>query len=252
MQNFHFHYSQTTNKLLYVKSTVEQIRERFDNDVERFSNLETGQAATMDAPLSLQLVVQAAAALRPDGKSVLDVGCGAGNYTLQLLQRVPNLDCTLVDLSCPMLRRAKERVGAVTSGTVTAVQADVRELELGGEKYDYILAAAVLHHLRTDEEWEATFAKFFRALKPGGSVWIVDLVYHSTVAVQEMMWARYGDYLVGLKDEKYRDHVYAYIEQEDTPKPLVYQLELLRKVGFNEVEVLNMSTCFAAFGGVKS
>jgi tRNA (cmo5U34)-methyltransferase len=32
------------------KSTVEQIRERFDGDVERFSNLETGQSATIDAP----------------------------------------------------------------------------------------------------------------------------------------------------------------------------------------------------------
>lgn len=28
-----------------MKSTVEQIRERFDHDVERFSNLETGQSA---------------------------------------------------------------------------------------------------------------------------------------------------------------------------------------------------------------
>jgi hypothetical protein len=28
-----------------MKSTVEQIRQRFDKDVERFSNLETGQSA---------------------------------------------------------------------------------------------------------------------------------------------------------------------------------------------------------------
>ena len=29
------------------KSSVEQIRHRFDNDVERFSNLQTGQVATI-------------------------------------------------------------------------------------------------------------------------------------------------------------------------------------------------------------
>ena len=34
------------------KSTVDEIRERFDNDVERFSNLATGQSATIDAPLA--------------------------------------------------------------------------------------------------------------------------------------------------------------------------------------------------------
>jgi hypothetical protein len=43
------------------KSTVDQIRERFDGDVERFSNLETGQSATIDAPLSLSLIAEAVA-----------------------------------------------------------------------------------------------------------------------------------------------------------------------------------------------
>jgi len=35
------------------KSTVEEIQKRFDGEVERFSCLETGQSATIDAPLSL-------------------------------------------------------------------------------------------------------------------------------------------------------------------------------------------------------
>ena len=42
------------------KSTVDQIRERFDGELERFSNLETGQSATIDAPLSLALIAEAA------------------------------------------------------------------------------------------------------------------------------------------------------------------------------------------------
>ncbi len=85
-----------------IKSTVAQIRERFDNDVERFSNLETGQSATIDAPLVLELITQAAAPT-PAARSVLDIGCGAGNYTLKMLHALPGLDCTLIDLSRPML-----------------------------------------------------------------------------------------------------------------------------------------------------
>ena len=65
------------------KSTVEEIRQRFDGDVERFSNLETGQSATVDAPLALSLVTEAAAATTPHAQDLLDVGCGAGNYTLR-------------------------------------------------------------------------------------------------------------------------------------------------------------------------
>ena len=88
------------------KSTVEEIRQRFDADVDRFSNLETGQSATVDAPLAMSLIAEVAAAVTPKATSVLDVGCGAGNYTLKLLERLPNLNVTLIDLSRPMLDRA--------------------------------------------------------------------------------------------------------------------------------------------------
>ena len=121
----------------------------------------------------------------------------------------------------------------------------------GESRFDLITAAAVLHHLRSDDEWEAVFAGFFRALRPGGSLWIFDLVEHTIPAVQAIMWHRYGQYLTELRDEAYRDHVFAYVEREDTPRPLVYQLDLLRRVGFTDVDVLHKNGCFAAFGAVK-
>jgi tRNA (cmo5U34)-methyltransferase len=34
-------------------ATIQEIRERFDKDTERFSNLETGQVATVDAPITM-------------------------------------------------------------------------------------------------------------------------------------------------------------------------------------------------------
>ena len=41
---------------LEKKSTIKEIRERFDDDVERFSNLETGQQAIIDASLMMDLL----------------------------------------------------------------------------------------------------------------------------------------------------------------------------------------------------
>ena len=114
-----------------------------------------------------------------------------------------------------------------------------------------ILAGAVLHHLRTDEEWQSVFTKLYEALVPGGSMWIFDLVTSPTVAIEEMFQRHYGRYLCDLKDPEYRDQVFAYIEKEDTPRPLAYQLDLLRQVGFNEVEILHKNGPFAAFGGLK-
>src|SRR6476620_1307101 len=101
---------------LREKSTVDQIRTRFDADVERFSKLETGQQAAMDAPVILDVVARSAAChVQANGK-LLDIGCGAGNFTLRVLNLVSPLDCILVDLSGPMLDRARVRVTAAHAG----------------------------------------------------------------------------------------------------------------------------------------
>jgi tRNA (cmo5U34)-methyltransferase len=243
------------------KSTVDEIRARFDADVERFSNLETGQSATIDAPLAMELVTQAAAAVwrAPDvergaasaAPAVLDVGCGAGNYSLKVLEKLPTAAITLVDLSRPMLERATDRLRAAGCKAVEAIQGDIREIPLPPASFDIILAAAVLHHLRTDAEWEAVFKKFAAALRPGGSLWIFDLVDSDSPPIRELLWRQYADYLKSMRGEEYKDEVFAYIDREDTPRSVTYQLDLLRQVGITEIEILHKHACFAAFGGIK-
>jgi tRNA (cmo5U34)-methyltransferase len=182
------------------KSSLEEIQKRFDSDVNRFSNLETGQAATIDAPLAMELITQAAVSSSKNIRRVLDIGCGAGNNTLKLLLSSHHFDCDLIDLSKPMLERAQARIAEVNSGEIKTFQGDFRTLDLPELGYDVILAAAVLHHLRDDQDWETTFRKIYRLTAPGGSVWITDLVSHETKPVQSMMWQRYGEYLSLLEE----------------------------------------------------
>lgn len=233
------------------KASTEEIRKRFDIDVERFSNLETGQAATIDAPLALELITQAAVACTSNIRKVLDIGCGAGNNTLKLLQYTSPFDCDLVDLSQPMLDRAYTRITEVNTGKIRTLQGDFRTIELPEAGYDVIIAAAVLHHLRDDDDWDLAFKKIYRLTAPAGSVWITDLVFHETEQVQAMMWTRYGEYLESLGGEEYREKVFTYIDKEDSPRSITYQMILLQKVGFTLVELLHKNSCFAAFGAVK-
>lgn len=233
------------------KSTVEEIRQRFDAETDCYTNLETGQVATVDALVAMSLVAEAATVTTPHAVNVLDVGCGGGNYTLKLLERLPNLNVTLTDLSQVMLDRAVQRVCPKTTGSIEAIQSDIRELELGQNRFDIILASAVLHHLRTDEEWRTVFQKLHDAVKPRGSFWIFDIVESPIHEVQAIHWRRYGEYLTATGGEPYREELFERIIEEDTPRSVPYQLDLLRAVGFSEVEILHKNSCYAAFGAVK-
>lgn len=237
---------------LEQKSSTNEIKERFNKEVGRFSNLETGQTATMDAPLAMALITQAAFNSTGNIRRVLDIGCGAGNNTIKLSQYISPFDCDLVDLSLPMLEKARDRISEVNTGKIKICQGDFRDIEVPDEGYDVILAAAVLHHLRDNEDWESTFKKIHRLTAHGGSVWITDIVSHETEAVHSIMWQRYGDYLCSMDGKDYRDNVFDYIDKEDSPRPVTYQLDLLRKVGFDHVELLHKNTCFAAFGALKN
>ena len=233
------------------KSTVEEIRTRFDNDVERFSNLETGQQTTIDAAICLRLITQAAAHWVPEADQLLDVGCGAGNYTLKMLEANNSLHCTLLDLSRPMLDRALERVSVVSQYPTKCVQGDIRTASLDENHYDIILAGAVLHHLRDDNDWEQTFRRLYRLLRPGGCLLISDMVTQETEVLNQYIRGEYGHYLEQLGGVPFRQRVTDYIEKEDSPRPVTEQLRLMLNVGFRTTEILHKNLCFAAYGALK-
>lgn len=233
------------------KSTITEIRERFDKDVARFSNLETGQQSTIDADISLELITESAKRINPQSTHLLDIGCGAGNYTLKMLQKLPELNCTLIDLSKPMLDKACERVSAITDKEIKIIEGDIREANLQSNYFDIILAGAVLHHLRNDDDWEFVFKKLFNILKQGGCLMISDLIKQDTDVMNNYIWEKYGDYLEKTGGEDYKSKVLAYVEKEDSSRSLNYQLDLMKKVGFKNVEILHKNLCFAAYGGIK-
>jgi tRNA (cmo5U34)-methyltransferase len=233
------------------KATNREIKERFDKDVARFSNIETGQQTTIDAPLTMDLCTEAAKYTNPGATELLDIGCGAGNYTLKMLGKIPGLNCTLNDLSLSMLEKARERISSQTTGKVALIQDDMRKLNLPDNHFDIVLAAATLHHLRDDDDWELMFNKIHKLLKPGGSFWISDFITHNSAIITTLFEEQYGNYLETLGGKEFRQKVLDYVSYEDTPRSLNYQLTLLEKVGFRNIEVLHKNSCFAAFGAVK-
>jgi tRNA (cmo5U34)-methyltransferase len=241
------------------KSTVEEIRARFDADVERFSNLDTGQVTAIDSPLGMELCAELAVESIGDHPgAILDLGCGAGNYTLRFLQRLMAAgrpaprSVSLNDLSLPMLQRAEARLReAGYEGEIELLHQDLREIQIAEGQFDVILAASVLHHLRTDEEWDATFADLHGWLSPGGGLYVYDLVSFADPVTQAIMDRRYAEYLESINGPEFRDHVLAYIAKEDTPRPVTWQLERLRAAGFTQTDVIHAYGPFAVYSARK-
>lgn len=233
------------------KSSPEAIRRNFDQQVDRFSNIETGQTTAIDSLLCMELVSRSALLLNPNAKNVMDLGCGGGNYAVKVTSLLPDVDCTLVDISANMLERALERVGEIVSGKVTALHGDYRELDLGENQYDVITAGTTLHHLRGDEEWELVFNKVYKALKSGGTFWINDIVIGETDEITQMML---DGWIGEMSKHHNQDEIEMYLnryETEDTPRTLSYQLDLMKQTGFKETFVLHKHFNFAAFGARK-
>lgn len=233
------------------KRSVAEIGRYFDGEVERFSDLDRGQASIKDARLMMDLLAETAAALAPDARRILDIGCGAGNQTLNLLRVFPEADCTLLDISSAMLARAGERVGRAASGRVSMIESDLRTAALPGESFCVIVAAAVLHHLRDEGDWLRSFEKIHSLLKPGGVLLVSDLIRHENPKIEALFKVRQEAFLREALGDAEAERIITSIAESDTPSSLEYQFALMHKVGFREVALLHKNLVFGAYYAVK-
>jgi trans-aconitate 2-methyltransferase len=97
--------------------------------------------------------------LRGD-ETVLDAGCGTGNVTRVLFERLPRGRVIAVDAAPSMVEQARELLPA----EVDVRRADLLELTLA-EPVDAVLSTATFHWIA---DHERLFARLHAALKPGG------------------------------------------------------------------------------------
>src|SRR5215211_8769583 len=93
-------------------------------------------------------------------ETVLDAGCGTGNVTRLLLERLPRGRVIAVDASPSMVEQARD----LLPPEVDVRQADLLELALD-EPVDAILSTATFHWV---PDHERLCANLYAALKPGG------------------------------------------------------------------------------------
>lgn len=93
------------------------------------------------------------------GMKVLEVGCGTGYFTKELVKTDALI--TAIDISPDLLEVAKS---IVKSRNVSFKVENAYSLTFEDHSFDSIIGSSVLHHLEIDR----ALTEFYRTLKPGG------------------------------------------------------------------------------------
>ncbi|GII77177.1 methyltransferase [Sphaerisporangium rufum] len=112
-----------------------------------------------------------AAAIGPADR-VLDVGCGTGQVSRLAARLAPHGHVTGLDLSAPMLRRARELAAGKGLANVSFVQGDAQVHPLPADGFDVAVSRFAVMFFADPV---AAFANIRRALRPDGRVAFLSL-----------------------------------------------------------------------------
>ncbi len=192
-------------------------------------------------------------------KRLLDLGCGDGIITHELLKSYGSIAPTLVDGSDDMLSKAKERLKGFKQ--ISFIKTSFQEIILGsahiGDGYHLIVSSMAIHHL-TLEEKKALFRAIHRSLHQGGFFVNIDVVLAPTGQLDGWymrLWEEWMDEKkasLGIAGGDPTDIIKRYKTlEENKPDLLEDQLGALRETGFRNVDCFYKYGIFSIFGGAK-
>ena len=130
------------------------------------------------------------AALLPEGTArLLDLGCGTGALTAQVLEQDPRRQVTGLDLSEQMLAQARARLG----DRVKLIQGDSEYLPFPDGSFDVVYCCDSFHHY---PDPAAVLAEVGRVLVPGGVFLLGDIwlpLPGRLLMNPFLRWSREGD-----------------------------------------------------------
>lgn len=169
-------------------------------------------------------------------KRILDLGCGTGNLTAEILKRFPEAEIYALDISEEILNESRKRFAAQPN--VQYIRADFREMHLPPGSFDLILSSIAIHHI-PDPEKEILYRDIYQALCPAGIFILADQTRGSTEDIYQKHIARWKEeaFNLGSTQEDW-DMWMAHQDAHDFHTPVNWHLRRLEQSGFKEVDVI--------------
>jgi ubiquinone/menaquinone biosynthesis C-methylase UbiE len=115
---------------------------------------------------------------------ILDAGCGTGVFTQDLASRCSNI--IGLELSLPMLRRARAKIGA---RGFTTIQGDILNLPFKKEMFEKTISVTALEFV---EDADGAVGELLRVTRSGGTIVVATLNALSTWATRRKDSAKKG------------------------------------------------------------
>jgi tRNA (cmo5U34)-methyltransferase len=194
-----------------------------------------------------------------NGKTeVLDLGCGDGRLTYELLSIDPEINATLVDGSLEMLKRAKNRLNKYSTKNLNFInktfQALMTEKHLRDD-FKLVVSSLAIHHLDMDEK-DSLFNYIYDIMDNGGFFLNIDVILPPFEPLEQWYLSLWREWII--ENETYnisgsfRDLPYQYKNNPDNrPDTLENQLKSLERSGFKNIDCYYKFGIFSIFGGEK-
>lgn len=159
---------------VYDKTMIGRHQRRYYGDSDFFNFGYWGAGATNQAQASAALVDRLLARIPQKSGEILDVACGLGASTRRLLAHYPPQVVTAINISERQLARARENAPGCAFHAM-----DAAKLDFADARFDAVICVEAAFHFDTRA---AFLAEAFRALKPGGTLVLSDILFKPVVA----------------------------------------------------------------------
>lgn len=164
----------------------------------------------------------------PPNAKILDVGCGTGDFSLQIQRYVKNAHIFGMDVLKDMLCNALNKVA------INPIVGDAIFLPFKSETFDGITAGFVLRHI----EIKSFFKEAMRVLKPGGKIVILEIFFPKSPFIR-FFFNLYLYKVIPFLGRLFRkEDAYLYLGASLKHLPTISTIEnIAYKEGFQEVKI---------------
>jgi len=172
-------------------------------------------------------------------KNILDLGCGNGNITQELLPLFPDASYTLLDASPQMINSCKV---IFQHNNMKFENKYFQDFHFNDNYYDLVVASFSLHHCESIEKKDL-FQKIYRSLKKDGVFMYADLMISKDNVAHTDLLKKWESFVTNNYPDKQKWlWLMEHYKEFDSPNNYYDQMDWLKKIGFENIASTSYET----------